>query len=190
MPEDCFRISFVIRPLSARFWSERKEPLSASRIFRCPYRQALIALTGLDAYNGRVMRIAKHTYSPLVLVLSLGLMYSQVCNVICAFSNCAEPAPGRRAATVENGGHCHQEQPSSQQEQPSSGQHECPAHNSVVSILPSGTISTSDSHHAGQVAAELVSSFDILFVFDGTGADCGCQFRSTPRRPLLTVLRI
>ena len=70
----------------------------------------------ISIYNRRVMRIAKHTYSPLALVLSLGLMYSQVCNVICAFSNCSAPAPIREATTVEHGGHCHQKPQPSQKD--------------------------------------------------------------------------
>jgi hypothetical protein len=146
------------------------------------------------------MRIVKHTYSSsvakrayslLVLVLSLGLMFLQVCNIICAFSDCSASAPARRAATVEQTGHCHQEHPSSQEERPSDGQHQCPAHGSAVSILPSQTISTTVSHHAWQTTAtELVSSYDILFDTAGSRAACGGHFRSPPRRPLLTILRI
>ena len=144
------------------------------------------------------MHIAKHTYYPLALVLSLGLMYSQVCNVICAFSNCSAPAPVKRAATVENGGHCHQKQPSSQKErppshgdQPSDRQHRCPAHDSAASILPSETISTVVSYFAWQIAAaELVSSFDTPFNLTGSGADRVGRFRSPPRRPQFTILRI
>jgi hypothetical protein len=149
----------------------------------------LIALTLLGAYNGCVMRIAKHKYPPLVLVLGLGLMYSQVCNVICAFSNCSATAAVGKSAKVEPAGHCHQEQPSPQQEQPSNGQHECPAHDSVVSILPSD--SSALSHYVCQTAgAEIVSSFDVLFDLAGSGADRSGHFRSPPRRPLFTILRI
>ena len=144
------------------------------------------------------MHIAKHTYYPLALVLSVGLMYSQVCNVICAFSNCSAPAPVNRAATVEHGGHCHQKQPSSQKEgpasqkdQPSDPQHRCPAHDSAASIPPSETISTVVSYYAWQTAAaELVSSFDTSFNFAGKGADRARHFRSPPRRQLFTILRI
>jgi hypothetical protein len=141
------------------------------------------------------MRIAKSTYSPLVLVLGLGLMYSQVCNVICAFSNCSAPATVRKSETVEHGGHCHQDpqssQPSSQKDQPPEDRHKCPQHGSAVSILPSETISTVVSHYAWQPeAAELVSSFDILFDLAGNRFDRGGRFRSPPQRPLFTILRI
>jgi len=144
----------------------------------------------MSIYNCRVMRIAKHTYSPLALVLSLGLMYSQICNVICAFSNCSAPAPIREAATVEHGGHCHQKPQSSQKDQQPDRQHRCPAHDSAASILPSGTISSVVSHHAWQAAAELVSSPDNPFDLAGNVADRGGHFRSPPRRPLFTILRI
>ena len=100
----------------------------------------------MSIYNRRVMRIAKHTYSSLALVLSLGLMYSQVCNVICAFSDCSAPAPVREAATVEHGGHCHQKPQSSQKDQPPDRQHRCPAHDSAASILPSGRRSRASFH--------------------------------------------
>src|SRR5262245_29736895 len=163
----------------------------------CPYNTSCIS-PSISIYNGRDMHIAKHTYYPLALVISLVRMYSQVCNVSCAFSNCSAPAPVKRAETVEHSGHCHQEQPSSQKErppshrdQPSDHHHRCPAHDSVASILPSETISTVVSYYAWQTAAaELVSSFDTSFNLTGTGADRAGRFRSPPRRPLLTILRI
>ena len=142
-------------------------------------------------YNGRVMRIAKHIYSPLVLVLSLGLMCLQVCNVICAFSNCSASAEGMRATTVEHGGHCHQGRSTSQKDQPSEGEHKCPAHGSAVSILPSEMISTVVSHCVWQTAAaEHVSSLDVLFDLAGSVADRGGRFRSPPRLSMFTILRI
>src|SRR5262245_64442860 len=163
----------------------------------CPCNAGCIN-PSISIYTGCVMHIAKHTYYPLALILSLGLMYSQVCNVICAFSNCSAPAPVKRAETVGNSGHCHQNQPSSQKErppshrdQPSDHQHRCPAHDSAASILPSETISTVVSYYAWQDAtAELVSSFDTPLNLTGNGADRAGRFRSPPRRPLCTILRI
>src|SRR5215471_2229144 len=104
------------------------------------------------------MRIAKRAYSPLVLILGLGIMYSQMCAIICAVSNCSAPVTGRRAATVEHGGHCHQNRPSSQKEQPPEDQHKCPGHGSVASILPAETVSTVVSHDAWRIAATEVAS--------------------------------
>jgi hypothetical protein len=137
------------------------------------------------------MRIAKKAYSPLVLVLSLGLMYSQVCNVICAFSNCSAPVAVERAEKTEHGGHCHQNRTTTQKEQPPEDQHKCPAHGLTFSIPPSGTISTVVSDDARQTAlAELVSSFDIVFDLAGKSPDRGGRFRSPPRWPQFTILRI
>jgi hypothetical protein len=145
-------------------------------------------------YNGRVMRIAKSTYSQLILVLALGLMYSQVCNVICAFSNCSAPATTRITETVEHGGHCHQKRQSSTKEKAPPApedKHTCPAHGSAVSILPSDTVSTVVSHYAWQIpVAELASSFDIPSDPAGNISDRGGHFRSPPRRPQFTILRI
>jgi hypothetical protein len=148
-----------------------------------------------SVYNGRVMRIAKKAYSPLVLVLSLGLMYSQVCNVICAFSNCSAPAAVRKSKTVEHGAHCHQKRKSSQQtsqkDQPPKDQHKCPAHVLTASIPPSETSSTVLSNDARQTAlAEFVSSFEIVFDLAGKSPDHGGRFRSPPRWPQFTILRI
>lgn len=137
------------------------------------------------------MRIAKFTYSPLILVLSLGLMYSQVCNVICAFSNCSTPAKVSGTENVENGAHCHQKRPSSQKDQLPEDQHNCQAHGSAVSILTSETISTVVSHEAWQsAAAELVSPFDILFDLAGDVSNRSGRFRSPPRPLVFTILRI
>jgi len=162
---------------------------------RNPASAAEVSHKPISVYNWRVMRVAKHTYTPLVLVLSLGLMYLQVCNVICAFSNCSAPITSKRAATVEHGGHCHQAQTSSQKipqkEQPPEGHHKCPAHGSAVLILPSETISAVVSHCAWQTeAAELVSSFDLCLDPAGSGTGRGGRFRSPPRQPQFTILRI
>jgi hypothetical protein len=137
------------------------------------------------------MRIAKYIYPLLVLIISLGLLYSQVCSVICSFSNCSEAAAGRRAANAEHSGHCHQKQPSSQQGQPSDGSHSCPGHHSAFSILPSEMISTAVSHHVWQPApAEFVYSLEVLFDLAGSVTDRGGQFRAPPQRPHFTVIRI
>src|SRR5262249_49309877 len=118
------------------------------------------------------MRIAKYTYPPTVLIFSLGLLYSQVCGVICSFSGCSAWATERKAASVEHSGHCHQKRPSSQHEQPSDDSRSCPGHHSAASILPSETISTTVTHHAWQPApSELVSSFEVLFDLAGREAE-------------------
>jgi hypothetical protein len=81
--------------------------------------------------------------------------------------------------------------PAPQKDQPSDHQHRCPAHDSTASILPSETISTVVSYYAWQTAAaELVSSFDTSLNLAGNGADRARHFRSPPRRPLFTILRI
>jgi hypothetical protein len=127
----------------------------------------------------------------MVLIFSLGLLYSQVCSVICSFSNCSARASVRKSPSVEHSGHCHQERPSSQQERPSDDSRSCPGHYSAASILPSGTISTAVSHHVWQAApSELVSSFEVLFDLAGSETDRVGHFRAPPRRPRFTVIRI
>jgi hypothetical protein len=149
------------------------------------------ALTWPGAYNSNAMRIAKYIYPPMVLIFSLGLLYSQVCGVICSFSNCSAWTSVRKAPSVEHSGHCHQERPSSQQERPSDDSRSCPGHYSAASILPSETTSTAVSHHVWQPApSELVSSFEVLFDLAGSETDRVGHFRAPPRRPHFTVIRI
>jgi hypothetical protein len=59
-------------------------------------------------YNTSSMRIVKYAYPPLVLILSMELAHSEVCNVNCSLSNCSEAPPVRRAANADRDGHCHQ----------------------------------------------------------------------------------
>jgi hypothetical protein len=137
------------------------------------------------------MRIAKYTYPPLVLIFGLGLMYSQVCGVICSISNCSASAPAPTSAKIERGGHCHSDRSQSSKGRPSGDQHGCPAHDSATSILPSDSISTDISHHAlPPAAAELVPSLDVLSDLARGEAYRGGRFRSPPWRPQFTVLRI
>src|SRR5262245_1338309 len=137
------------------------------------------------------MRLAKYTYPPTVLIFSLGLLYSQVCNVICSVSNCSMPSPVRKAANIEHSGHCHQKRQPSGQERPSDDSRSCPGHYSAASILPSETTSTVVKHHVWQpAAAEFGSSFEVLFDLTVSGTDCVCHFRAPPRRPHFTVIRI
>ena len=150
-----------------------------------------IALSWPGAYNGRVRRIAKYLYPPSVLIFGIGSLCSQVCGVICSISYCSASAPAPTAAKVGHTGHCHHDRSSSSKGRPSDDQHRCPAQDSATSILPSDTISTDISHHALQTAAaELVSSFDVLFDLVGSEAYRGGHFRSPPWRPQFTVLRI
>jgi hypothetical protein len=55
----------------------------------------------------------------MVLIFGLGSPYSQVCGVICSFSNCSAWASVRKAASAEHAGHRHQKRQTSQQERPS-----------------------------------------------------------------------
>jgi hypothetical protein len=155
------------------------------------FRKLLFTLTWPGAYNSTVMRIAKYTYPPLVLIFSLGLLSSQVCGVICSISGCSASGPAPTTAKIEQAGHCHRDRSSSSKGQSSEDQHRCPAHESATSILPSDTISIDISHHALQpVAAEPVPSLDVLFDLARGEAYRGGHFRSPPWRPQFTVLRV
>jgi hypothetical protein len=137
------------------------------------------------------MHTSRYTYPLSVLIICLGLLPSQVCGVICSFSNCSASAPVRKAANIEQTGHCHQHRSSSRQDQPSNDSHKCPAHDSVNSILTPDTVSTAVSADILHPAvAELIPSFDVLFELTGIRADRSGHFRSPPHRPHFTVLRI
>lgn len=140
------------------------------------------------------MRASKFTYSLSILTFSFGLLCSQVCGVICSFSNCSASALAKRAAKIEQSnyaGHCHQHKQSSRQEQPSNGSHGCPGHDSTVSILTPETASTAVSSNILQPdVAEFISSFDVLLDLAVSDAYRGGHFRAPPRPPRLTALRI
>jgi hypothetical protein len=137
------------------------------------------------------MRTAKFTYPLSVLAFSLGLLCSQVCGVICSFSNCSASAQVRSAAKIEQAGHCHQHKQPSRQEQPANDSQGCPGHDSTTSILSPETVSTTVSYHILQPdMAELISSLDVLLDLAGSDAYRGGHFRAPPRPPRFTVLRI
>jgi hypothetical protein len=119
------------------------------------------------------------------------MLCSQVCGVICSFSNCSASAQVRSAAKVEQAGHCHQHKQSSRQGQPSNDSQGCHGHDSTISILTPETDSTAVSYNILQSdVAELISSFDVLLDLAGSGAYRGGHFRAPPRPPRFTVLRI
>jgi hypothetical protein len=126
----------------------------------------------------------------MVSVLSLGLLYSQVCNFICAVSNCSEPASVRKVAEGPAPS-CHEELPSQQEKQPSGDPHKCPAHDPAVLFLQAGGISTALLHQSvPPTAAMPVPVYNIAFDLALSKTDQGSHFRSPPRQPQLTILRI
>jgi hypothetical protein len=147
--------------------------------------------TRFDIYNNCLMHIAKYTYPLMIPILSLGLLYVQVCNIICVFSHCSVAVPIEKRANAGHPSHCHRDQPSQQQEQPSDKPQKCPSHNLAFSIPPPETISTALSHQLLQPAtAELYSSIDISFSLAGSWGNQRSHFRSPPQRPQFTILRI
>jgi hypothetical protein len=126
----------------------------------------------------------------MVSVLSLGLLYSQVCNFICAVSSCSEPASVRKVAK-EPAPSCHEEQPSQQEKQPSGDTHKCPAHDPAVLFLQAGAISTALLHQPVPLSTAMpVPLYNFAFNLALSKTDQGSHFRSPPRRPQLTILRI
>lgn len=137
------------------------------------------------------MHLTKYMYSLMVLILGLGMLYSQVCGVICIFSRCSESGPVRVVANVEHTGHCHQDRSSSQPDPLPDDPHKCSEHNSTVSILPPGAVSVQVLHQVFQLATvEIVHSSGISLDIAGKRAGHGSHFRSPPHPPRFTVLRI
>lgn len=137
------------------------------------------------------MSVARHLYTlPVLLIIGVGLLCAQTCSVICGFSHCAAPLPVEK---VERGGktsHCHQHQsqPKEQDQDQSQG---CSGHETAITVPPSGVTSATGLHQLlPPVLAELLSSIDASFIAPTGDFARGSPFRSPPRIPLRSVLRI
>ncbi|HVF92186.1 MAG TPA: hypothetical protein VNH22_19125 [Blastocatellia bacterium] len=152
------------------------------------------------------MRAAKKTTAIAVLIaLTIGLSYSQVCDFSCAAGAC--PASSATAASPGSrepvqAGHCHEPEPSPESEPesgPSSrdasssphhkGSPACPGHIDASTLPPGGAVNASPSHDRQVVQALTPRGFQAL---SGSQADSGISNREPPLRspPTRAVLRI
>jgi len=144
------------------------------------------------------MRGMKRTTSIAVLiVLTIGLSYSQVCDFTCALGKCEASARSNNREPVE-AGHCHQEGPGAESgsaSRPSSspreqeGERKCPGHIDASTLRPAGVVHAFPSHDRQDIHVLIARGFQAL---TGSYADSGVSNKEPPLRPppARAVLRI
>lgn len=148
------------------------------------------------------MHTAKNRLALLASVIAIGLLiYSPVCSLACASSDCSLLPKIKIATQSEQSGHCHKQKDSEQQ--PTESHHDsnapephrdsgdCPTHSDAVAILSSTlkapTVLQQDVQPIIAVLCEtFYSSFD-GFAPKSAG---GRPFRSPPKRAVISVYRI
>ncbi|MGH9844053.1 MAG: hypothetical protein ACREEM_35430 [Blastocatellia bacterium] len=136
----------------------------------------------------------------MAMILSWGLLYSQVCEILCASpacsvqSNVMPPLQNKPARKTESG-HCPQHKSSSRETQPEpqrpGNSHDCNTHGVVSMLPPPAVMGLGGLHPSSQ--PDVIAAF----VFAGFALDHQAGnpaertvFKSPPRRPLRSILRI
>jgi hypothetical protein len=151
----------------------------------------IIALPRNCCYICGDMGVVRYLTIRLVLsILSIGLLYSQVCNVICFHSNRPESATIKSQKQSNNTSHCHQDQEQPKEEQQNRS-HDCPEHYDIVSIQPDSQI-TSDLIQQNFIQGfetALTASSESL-AYSAATARNSSLFRPPPHQSLHSILRI
>ena len=147
------------------------------------------------------MRTAKKRPALIASVFAiLGLLYSPLCALRCASSDCALLTTRKVADQPEQSRHCHHqdsEESSTNPQQhpgapaPRNDSGDCPSHTDAIAILSSAVKAPAVLH---QVAPPVIADLPITayFSFDGFAAKFaeGRPFRSPPKRAVISVYRI
>jgi len=137
----------------------------------------------------------------VTVVVTAGLLYSPLCNLKCALSDCSLSAAATPADKSRQSGHCHHDtgsenDPSEPQEDAPSpphhnDSHRCPLHADVTALLPSWAGSAVATHQQAPVVVVDSSIFSNLPLGE-IAADVGrgSSLRAPPKRESLSVYRI
>lgn len=149
-----------------------------------------------------IMHTANNRLALLTSVIAIGLlMYSPVCSLSCAASDCSLLPKSKVAKQNKPSSHCHQRQDSEEQPakshqnsnapEPHRDSGDCPTHTDAVAILSSAAKAPAVVQQSLQpgVAALPETSY---VSFDGFVAKFveGRPFRSPPKRAVISVYRI
>jgi hypothetical protein len=124
----------------------------------------------------------------VLLILSIGLLSSQVCNVICFHSDRPESATIKSPKQSNPTSHCHGDQGKEEQQKRS---HDCPEHYDIVSIQPDSQI-TSDliQQNFIQGFETALTAFSDSLCYSTATATNSSLFRPPPHQSLHSILRI
>src|SRR5574341_516254 len=96
------------------------------------------------------------------MILSVRLLTSQVCSVVCASSRCVASTPVKSLGQSEKAEHCHRHEPPPQQQPGDS--HDCRMHDDVVSLQPANQLlSLQSPHHLQPAVMEPFIPASVLF---------------------------
>ncbi len=138
-----------------------------------------------------VMDVVRYLIIRLVLsILSIGLLSSQICNVVCFHSDRPESTRIKSPKQSQNTGHCHGDHQQPKKEQQNSS-HDCPKHYDLVSIQPDSQI-TSDLLQQNFIQGweSALTAFSDSLAYPATRARDSGLFRPPPHRRLHSILRI
>jgi hypothetical protein len=124
------------------------------------------------------------------LGLSAGLLFAQICNVVCLAVNCADEKNVVKE-TPNTSSHCHNSQaPASQDPAPQHKSHNCQTHDLTVLPATSDSPSTISAQSDWQAAASLPALQSFVFSPSPMTRVWLSALRSPPRLPQRAVLRI
>ena len=148
------------------------------------------------------MHTAKNRLALLGSVIAIGLLiYSPVCSLACAASDCSVLPKSKVAKQKEQSSHCHHQQDSEEQSteshqesnapEPQRDSGDCPTHTDAIAILPSAVKAPSVLQQNVQpVFAVLSETFYFSFDAFAPKSAGGRPFRSPPIRAVISVYRI
>jgi hypothetical protein len=142
------------------------------------------------------MRVSGKTSTILVTtILTVGLMYSQVCNTACFFAACSQQGKVERSVPNKDAGSCHHHKSPAQNSESGSrhpsGSHDCNTHDTINSLLPITAAGVDWSHQSSQpgtISPFAFASFSLDQLVGGAAEIT--PFRAPPRQPQRSILRI
>ena len=151
----------------------------------------------------RIVHTAKNRFAWLASIIAIGvLVYSPLCSLSCAASDCTLLPKTKTAKQSVPSGHCHshqdeEQQPTESRSQPNAPGPErhrdsgdCPTHADALAILSSAAKAPSVVQHTLPMAAAIPETSYVSF--DGFAAKFAeaRSFRSPPKRAVISVYRI
>ena len=141
------------------------------------------------------MRRARSNYVVMTtVVLSMALVYSQLCAASCAVGACVLAKNAQASSKVQHSSHCHHHsQPASpdNDHRKGEGSSECHSNIDVIAALPHhNSIAAATTHSLDSFVAAM-PGMPILYFDSGIEYSNGAlPFRSPPKHALISVLRI
>jgi hypothetical protein len=134
------------------------------------------------------MRSVRHNSAlAALLLLSLTVLFAQVCDLGCDLLGCA-PSEVAVADAPAPTGHCHQSAPEPEPQPDHSP--DCGNHAFAAGFELPGFYSASVAPPSPDVAAAVSRQLDADFALQSASVRRGASFRSPPKRPSHSVLRI